>query len=514
MRKLFSLIAAVLFAGSMMAEPIVINATDVTTIETGAQTGLDVTLQGIRIVWEGAYYNNDQGCDMRVYAGKAMTFTAASNISKVEIIGFAKKDLAPTVTAGVITAGASYSADATKSDWTDPLLVVDQINATSLTINCNKQMRVYAIRFTLDGEAPFGSPKYYVAGNMTEWGVNEAYELVANPANEGEYMGRFAFEAGAEFKVIKYNGSEEFTWYPEGMGNNYTINEAGVYAVYFRPDGQGGEDWYHGFFNVIMQEGVLINLSEGLYFQNYVESEGWWQIYGGNEQYLIAISDLDTTMLEGTYTIDDLDPDYTYLGIINGADTAWVSFTEGSITLVMDEMTGDVTVSGTLAGNDNQTYLINLAFVAPKAEETVTVNIPEAELIDIYAAYGLYGVYGYDENNVMVLLSVWTEGTFQGLFSEQDLDYQYIGSGIMDGMEQPVIYQAIISVTPGNDGAYSIQAAVLCYNNKLYDITMIVPAAQGIEGVEAAVDAIKRLVNGNVVIEKAGKTYNMNGTRL
>ena len=34
---------------------------------------------------------------------------------------------------------------------------------------------------------------------------------------------------------------------------------------------------------------------------------------------------------------------------------------------------------------------------------------------------------------------------------------------------------------------------------------------QGIDNVDAAVKAIKRLVNGQLVIEKAGKTYNING---
>lgn len=151
MKKFFSFFAAVLFAGSMMAEPITINATDVTTIETGATTGLDVTLQDVHIVWEGAYYNNEKNQDFRIYAGKAMTLTATENISKVEIVGYAKKDLAPTVSAGTITVGASYSAEATKATWEDPLLVIDQINAQSLTLTCNKQMRAFSIRITFEG---------------------------------------------------------------------------------------------------------------------------------------------------------------------------------------------------------------------------------------------------------------------------------------------------------------------------------------------------------------------------
>ena len=154
MRKLFSLIAAVLFAGSMMAEPIIINAGDITGIESGATTNLAATVQGIQIAWEGAYYNPDnQGSiDIRVYAGKTLTLTAEENIAKVEIVGYAKKDLAPTVNAGTITVGASFASETTKKEWEDPLIVVEGVDSKVFAITCNKQMRAYAIRLTLDDD--------------------------------------------------------------------------------------------------------------------------------------------------------------------------------------------------------------------------------------------------------------------------------------------------------------------------------------------------------------------------
>ena len=44
--------------------------------------------------------------------------------------------------------------------------------------------------------------------------------------------------------------------------------------------------------------------------------------------------------------------------------------------------------------------------------------------------------------------------------------------------------------------------------------TTSIGKTEGFENVDAAVKAIKRLVNGNVVIEKAGKKYNVNGANL
>ena len=257
MRKLFSLIAAVLFAGSMMADVVTINASDVTTIATGATSGLDVTLQGIQIVWEGAYYNNDQSCDMRVYASKAMTLTAGANITKVEIAGYCKAGFTATVNAGEVTTGASYTDATTKADLADPLIVIDNINATSVSLTAGKQLQVRQMRITLDGEAPIGAPKYYVVGSMTSWAADEAYELKANPGQAGEYMGEFTFAANDEFKVIGIVGGET-TWYPGGTGNNYNITEAGDYKVFFRPaGGQPEPEWYSGYFKVIMKEAPI-----------------------------------------------------------------------------------------------------------------------------------------------------------------------------------------------------------------------------------------------------------------
>ena len=73
----------------------------------------------------------------------------------------------------------------------------------------------------------------------------------------------------------------------------------------------------------------------------------------------------------------------------------------------------------------------------------------------------------------------------------------------------------IQDVRPGEagegEGVYSIIADLLCYNNTLYKVSMSIGKTEGFESVDAAVKAVKMLINGNVVIEKAGKRYNVNG---
>lgn len=48
---------------------------------------------------------------------------------------------------------------------------------------------------------------------------------------------------------------------------------------------------------------------------NYVEDEGWWQIrgYSEDETYYVSLSNLYTDQVPGTYTIDDMDLEYSYL---------------------------------------------------------------------------------------------------------------------------------------------------------------------------------------------------------
>jgi hypothetical protein len=245
-----------------------------------------------------------------------------------------------------------------------------------------------------------------------------------------------------------------------------------------------------------------------VFYADVIATQGYWDIYAYNDQYEIEISNIETTEAAGTYTIDDLDANYTYIVPAEG-DT--VHFTAGQVVLSITD--GVVNVAGQLTGDDNNIYNVNLTYKDPSAEQTVNVNIPKGVLYDGYATYGLYAVYGSAEDSTYVQLAIWAEQGFQGEFTEDDLDNKYVGSGLKDAAgNSQQIYTAAITVTPGNgEGVYSITADLLCYNNTLYKVTMKIGEEQGIEDVEAAVKAIKRLVNGQLVIEKAGKTYNATG---
>ena len=105
---------------------------------------------------------------------------------------------------------------------------------------------------------------YYLVGTMTDWvddGVKEELILEKNEeAEEGveEYIITLDFEANAQFKIVKPEG-EDYVWYPDGNNNNYVIEEAGNYTVYFRPNGDGGSDWHYGVIYVVNNTTTGIN---------------------------------------------------------------------------------------------------------------------------------------------------------------------------------------------------------------------------------------------------------------
>ncbi len=93
---------------------------------------------------------------------------------------------------------------------------------------------------------------YYVVGNMTDWGVNDAYKMTLNKKAEvEEYVYTMALTTQSQFKVVKQDGANQI-WFPDGMGNNYgengEITADGNYKISFRPNGQDG--WFNNYIKV------------------------------------------------------------------------------------------------------------------------------------------------------------------------------------------------------------------------------------------------------------------------
>ena len=184
-------------------------------------------------------------------------------VSNVTVIakGTVDADKNVTIPAGQIVGqlngqpAAIFATDATSADPADVVFTysetAEKISLTCAANICLSLGQVGTPMVTLSNtelykakEAP-AAADYYVVGTMTGWEVNADYKLTRNEQAEGEeYMITMDFEANAEMKVVKSSdGTTKEAWYPE-PGDNLKVNDAGTYNVYFRPNADGGDDWY------------------------------------------------------------------------------------------------------------------------------------------------------------------------------------------------------------------------------------------------------------------------------
>ena len=108
---------------------------------------------------------------------------------------------------------------------------------------------------------------YYIVGNMNDWTPNESYKMTLNEAAEGttEYMFTMDLTTTSQFKVVKVEGEAQ-TWIPDGMGNAYgengEITADGNYTIYFRPNADGGDDWFYNVIYAVKNTSVGISRME------------------------------------------------------------------------------------------------------------------------------------------------------------------------------------------------------------------------------------------------------------
>lgn len=118
------------------SEPTVVTNTD----STGNNITYSFVQNNIKVdCTRGARTSTFFSCN----AGYSLTLTASKSIKALVINGQIKQNFTATASTGQI-AYADASADAVEAN---PVLVVTDINATSVTISCVKQMRCYSVAF-------------------------------------------------------------------------------------------------------------------------------------------------------------------------------------------------------------------------------------------------------------------------------------------------------------------------------------------------------------------------------
>lgn len=206
---------------------------------------------------QGAIYADYFNC----YAGKAITFTATKPIKAIVVKGLIKKGFSATVSAGVI----DY-ADASEEDTEgDPVLIVTDINNTSVILNCVKQIRFYSIEFYFvenpDVEIGGGDGEYSYDWEPTDPTTFNLTFDTLEVSDMTEYLGYKAvylslLSEDAELDMVAFADYDERTGIAVGTYPlNFSYEEGTVEASV------GGDDYYD-------YESYLIT--------NFQEIEGKW----------------------------------------------------------------------------------------------------------------------------------------------------------------------------------------------------------------------------------------------
>ena len=307
MKKLFSILAAVLFAGSMMAtESVVYTLTPASGSNNSYAGNCDIEIDGI--TWN--LTGNSQQLPWRI-GGKSLTATdrelysktaIESNVSKIEVehgtaSGITVNSFTVIVASDadfenvISTLTPAFEASATATvlrpegaDWSNAYYKF--VYNVTIEATSNKFLQFTGATFYAeDGEGgevvpptPEPETNYYLVGSVIGWTAQEAYKLAENPAVEGEYMIEYTAAENEGIKVLGIQGETQ-TWYKDGMGNEYIIAEAGDYTIYFRP--AGNPEWSYTYFTLVPEEGGEGG-EEGDAVYTLTPAEGSNNSYAGN----------------------------------------------------------------------------------------------------------------------------------------------------------------------------------------------------------------------------------------
>ncbi len=463
----------------------------------------------------------------------------------------------------------------------------------------------YIINIYNAANAP--KPAFYLVGNFNEWTAAEAYKFALNPNNDAEYVLTATLAEKDSLKVIRVMEGEETVWYPADA-ENYVVDaaHAGEKDIYFRPDYQGGEDWYAQCIYVaenapqgcdwdhidfigsdvpeladqfkLCKEGQypsVINIQNsfgteaGIYvtfpsaaFGEISMTEGTYAIQGaGMLLYCSAFTDVETevsivcdgnpiifTVYNAEGSAPVVDPTVAVMGSMNN----WAA--EIPFVLSDDKTYASLTVENISAGNYEFKFIINgewrsngyryhrgfpgAAGITENNEANMTF---EADIDGEYTFYWYFAndsaaiVYPAKPEPVLAngyylvgTMNEWTPAA-ENLFAlnpDNNTEYQ-LPINLAEGDEIKVVEvenDAIKTWFPNEGGNYIVDqnhtGATTMYFRPNYNgeegwfaaCIYVVPTSHtDIDNVNAAVEAVKILRDGQLLIIKGEKTYTIMG---
>ena len=194
----------------------------------------------------------------------------------------------------------------------------------------------------------------------------------------------------------------------------------------------------------------------------------------------------------------------------NGIETEIYS---GSIVIAVAE-NGDVTLTGTVLGANNIEYTLNLKYIKPEA----IVNNIEITAVDItqgsgFVRYTLSNADYYFFFKISLASGEDVESGKTYTFADDMGADTYTSYG-MDKSYNYIDYASATFVKTVSASQIKIEVSIVDVDGNTWNLTYTEPVPTAVDAIKAENNAVKRIVNGQVVIEKNGVFYNILGTEI
>lgn len=212
----------------------------------------------------------------------------------------------------------------------------------------------------------------------------------------------------------------------------------------------------------------------------YGDEQEWWVVITA-ENYKVEL-DIYGTTLAGTYTLNDVDPDFSVITDLTGEEEKTIYLSALSFTITADAAADTIDLVGTATGSDGKTYNIHGHKNAlPQPKDTIRLTYNEAVLVESSGEFQLYGVEVFPEigkDSVYTKLSFNKSGkSIVGSYEYKDRTSLYANFVSYQGKTVLSWEKLNLTVTI-RSGLYVCKAELFGTDSIFYDITLYTDAPE------------------------------------
>lgn len=241
-------------------------------------------------------------------------------------------------------------------------------------------------------------------------------------------------------------------------------------------------------------------------FKDYTSLLGMFQVLGMNDDYQVLYT-VSTFQMVGSYTMADMYSDYKPQVYVAAEDKV---YSAEDADLTVTAINGGYNFDGHIMA-EGKTFHINMSYV--HEAETIEVEVADFSLTDL-SMMGEQMIYmGSADNSTELMLLIYATALENGktyTFVDMDASSSMLGYngnflGIADG--------STFTYTESDEGK-KYEATIVSTTGDVFHFVWVDDATGIGELKVTKATTVKRIVDGQVVIEKDGHMFNINGQMI